>query len=174
MGGNFHVSTGTLSLSGSPIIQLMGGLVTLNGGGLKGANISHAVHSLTFGASFAGQASPLQDVVNLVPTHVGQYQFHIKVIPTVYRPLQGAPIYSNSYSMHEQFVRLDLLGAMQQQPGVYFNYDFYPVMVELVETKPSFLHFLTRVCGIVGGVVSVAGVLDSLIHRANEQLKKAE
>ena len=98
------------------------------------------------------------------------------MIPTIYRPLRGAPVYSNSYSMHEQFVRLDLLSAMQaaSQPGIYFNYDFYPVMVELVETKPSFLHFLTRVCGIIGGIVAAVGVLDSIIHRANEQLKKAD
>lgn len=167
------MSTGTLGMSGSPIIQLMGGLV-LNGGNLKGANISHAVHSLSFGESFEGQTSPLQDVVNLVPTHVGQYQFHIKVIPTIYRPLRGDPVKSNSYSMHEQFVKLDVLSSMQSQPGVYFNYDFYPVMVELVETKPSFLNFITRICGIIGGVVTVARVLDSLIHRAREQLKKAD
>jgi hypothetical protein len=45
-------------------------------------------------------------------------------------------------------------------------------MVEYHEKKPSFLQFTTRVCGIIGGIFTVAGVLDSILHRANEQMKK--
>lgn len=98
--------------------------------------------------------------------------------------------------MHEQFVRLDLLSAMTSAgaPGIYFYYDFYPVMVRVLarercfvviscrfsnpgqveyhEKKPGFLLFLTRVCGIIGGVFTMAGVFDGLLHRAQEHVKK--
>ena len=44
--------------------------------------------------------------------------------------------------------------------------------VEYHEKKPTFLQFLTRVCGVIGGVFTVTGVLDGVLHRAEEQLKK--
>mmetsp|Transcript_48499 Transcript_48499/g.97576 ORF Transcript_48499/g.97576 Transcript_48499/m.97576 type:complete len:301 (+) Transcript_48499:51-953(+) len=176
VGGNFHLSTGTLGMKNSPLIMLTGGLFggMLTGGAFKGANLSHTIHSLSFGDSLPGIVNPLTEVTNIVPTDVGQYQFHIKVIPTEYRPLRGAPVYSNQYSMYEQFVRLDLLSALQSAnaPGIYFYYDFYPVMVQYHENKVSFLQFVTRVCGIIGGVFTVASVLDSVLHRAKEQMKK--
>ena len=85
-------------------------------------------------------------------------------------------VYSNSYSISEQFLRLGIMQTMSgaSAPGIYFNYDFFPIAVEYHETKPSFLQFLTRVCGIVGGVMTVAGVLDGLLHRAGESMKKAD
>jgi len=171
VGGNFHVATGKLGSNG-PIIQLMGGMFFGGNAMMKGANISHTIHYLNFGDDFPGVTNPLKEVTNIVPMDVGQYQFHIKVVPSVFKPLRGRTVYSNSYSISEQFVRLDLLSSMNTQPGVYFHYDFFPVMVEYREQKPSFLQFFTRVCGIVGGIVTVAGVVDSLMHRANEQLKK--
>jgi hypothetical protein len=175
VGGNFHMATGTLGMKNSPLIQLsglFGGM--LSGGSFKGANLSHTIHSLSFGDTLPGVVNPLSEVTNIIPTDVGQYQFHIKVIPTVYKPLRGKAVYSNQYSMHEQFVRLDLMSAMQSAsaPGIYFYYDFYPVMVQYHETKISFLQFVTRICGIIGGVFTVASVLDGVFHRAKEQLKK--
>ena len=112
VGGNFHIATGTLGMQHSPLIQLTGGMVAMSNG-FKGANLSHTIHHLSFGDDFPGLSNPLQNVVNIVPTDVGQYQFHIKVAPTVYKPLRRAPIYSNQYSVNEQFVRLDLLSALR-------------------------------------------------------------
>lgn len=175
VGGNFHLATGTLGMNRSPLIQLTGGFFGgMAAGGFKGANLSHTIHSLSFGDDLPGVDNPLTEVTNIVPTDVGQYQFHVKLVPTVYRPLRGAAVYSNQYSMYEQFVRLDLLSALQSgsAPGIYFYYDFYPVMVQYHEKKPSFLQFLTRICGIIGGIFTVAGVLDGIVHRANEQIKK--
>jgi len=177
VGGNFHISTGTLGMGNAPMIQLMGGMLLSSGvGAFKGANISHTIHHLSFGEDFPGMSTPLKEVTNIVPTDVGQYQFHLKVIPTVYKPLGRSTKISNQYSLNEQFVRLDLLSALQSSsaPGVYFYYDFYPVQVEYLETKPSFLQFITRVCGIIGGIFTVAGVIDGILHRANEQMKKKE
>lgn len=174
VGGNFHFATGTLGggKAGS-FITLRNGVFML-GGPSSGANLSHTIHHLSFGDDFPGLLNPLEEVTNIVPTDVGQYQFHIKVIPTMYKPLRRRHILSNQYSISEQFVRLDLLSAMQggNQPGIYFYYDFFPVIMEYRERKPSFLNFLTRVCGIIGGIFTVAGVIDGILHRASESVKK--
>jgi hypothetical protein len=36
-------------------------------------------------------------------------------------------------------------------PGVFIKYDVEPISVKITETRTSFSHFLTRMCGIVGG-----------------------
>lgn len=51
-------------------------------------------------------------------------------------------------------------------PGVFFNYDLSPIRVRIEERRRSFLHFLTRVCAIVGGIFTVMGVVDRLVEKA--------
>ncbi|ONK81556.1 uncharacterized protein A4U43_C01F30470 [Asparagus officinalis] len=57
-------------------------------------------------------------------------------------------------------------------PGVYFIYDFSPIKVIYTEGKVSFLHFLTNICAIIGGVFTVAGIIDSFIYHGQRAIKK--
>ena len=52
------------------------------------------------------------------------------------------------------------------------RYDFSPIMVRLIETRRSFLYFLTSVCAILGGVFALSGIIDTIFHRAAEATKK--
>lgn len=56
--------------------------------------------------------------------------------------------------------------------GVFFMYDMSPMMVQLTEHRRSFTHFLTGVCAIVGGVFTVAGMLDGMLYHSTKALKK--
>lgn len=56
--------------------------------------------------------------------------------------------------------------------GIFFMYDLSPMMVQLTETRRSFTHFLTGVCAIVGGVFTVAGMLDGMLYHSQKALKK--
>ena len=113
VGGNFHISTGMAGLSNSPVLQLSSGLMSATSlmGNFKGVNMSHTIHHLSFGPNFPGRSNPLEEVTNVVSTDVGQYQFHIKVIPTVYKYLRRSPVHSHQYSLSEQFVKLDLMSV---------------------------------------------------------------
>lgn len=55
-------------------------------------------------------------------------------------------------------------------PGVIFSYEFSPIAVEYVESKPSFLHFLTSTSAIVGGVFAVARMIDSAIYSVSKKV----
>lgn len=59
-------------------------------------------------------------------------------------------------------------------PGVFFVYDFSSFLVRKTEeaTQPSFLRFLTRICAVVGGVFTVAGLIDSLVYHGSKAMKK--
>ena len=51
-------------------------------------------------------------------------------------------------------------------------YDLSPIMVKFTERTKSFAHFLTGVCAIIGGVFTVAGIIDSLIYNSMRSLGK--
>jgi len=50
-------------------------------------------------------------------------------------------------------------------------YDLSPIMVKYSEIRRSFAHFITGVCAIVGGVFTVAGIIDSFIYHSIRSLK---
>jgi len=56
--------------------------------------------------------------------------------------------------------------------GVFFNYELSPLMVKYTETRVSFAHFVTSLCAIIGGVFTVAGLVDSFIYTSLRSFKK--
>jgi len=56
-------------------------------------------------------------------------------------------------------------------PGVFFNYEISPMQVVHQEYRQSFAHFATSTCAIVGGVLTVAGLLDSFVYGAQNRMK---
>ncbi|KAG7029620.1 Endoplasmic reticulum-Golgi intermediate compartment protein 3, partial [Cucurbita argyrosperma subsp. argyrosperma] len=94
-----------------------------------------------------------------------------RVVPTVYKDVSGNTIQSNQFSVTEH-VRTAEVGRLQSLPAVFFFYDLSPIKVTFTEEHVSFLHFLTNVCAIVGGVFTVSGILDSFIYHGQKVIKK--
>lgn len=134
-------------------------------------NISHKINRLTYGEYFPGVVNPLDGVTWTQETPHGMYQYFIKVVPTVYTDVSGHTIQSNQFSVTEHFKGADF-GRFQYIPGVFFFYDLSPIKVTFTEQHVSFLHFLTNVCAIVGGVFTVSGILDSFIYHGQKAIKK--
>ncbi len=40
------------------------------------------------------------------------------------------------------------------------------------ETRMTFLHFLTSVCAIVGGIFTVSGIVDAFVYHGSQAIKK--
>lgn len=58
-------------------------------------------------------------------------------------------------------------------PGVFFNYDISPMKVINKETRPkTFTSFLTGVCAIIGGTLTVAAALDRGLYEGGMRIKK--
>ncbi|CAM9207604.1 unnamed protein product, partial [Hapterophycus canaliculatus] len=49
-------------------------------------------------------------------------------------------------------------------PGVYFYYQVSPVQALVEEKRRGFLAFLTAVCGAVGGVYTILGLINAGIE----------
>ncbi|XP_076960217.1 uncharacterized protein LOC143636525 [Bidens hawaiensis] len=133
-------------------------------------NITHKINKLSFGDDYPGIINPLDGVHWFQKIPNGMYQYFIKVVPTVYTPLRGAVIRTNQFSVTEYYKDPD--NSKQAPPGVFFYYDLSAIEVNFTETHTSFLHFLTNICAIVGGIFTVAGILDSFIYHGHMALRK--
>lgn len=136
-------------------------------------NLSHTINRLSFGKEFPGIINPLDGVKKDVSEGKGgsgMYQYFIKIVPTIYENLGGQVLNTNQFSVTEHYKPLQEGG--HGLPGVFFMYELSPIMVKFTENRKSFAHFLTGVCAIIGGVFTVAGIVDSFIYHSMRSLKK--
>lgn len=58
-------------------------------------------------------------------------------------------------------------------PGVFFNYDISPMKVINREARPkTFTGFLTGVCAVIGGTLTVAAAIDRFLYEGSLRVKK--
>ncbi|XP_078444421.1 uncharacterized protein LOC144713646 isoform X2 [Wolffia australiana] len=162
--GNFHFSPGKSFQQADVHVH------DLLGFQKDSFNISHKINKLTFGDHFPGIINPLDSTQWIQLSQNGIYQYFIKVVPTVYTNINGHVIKSNQFSVTEHF--RSEFPVHRYLPGVYFYYDLSPIKVTFKEAHIPFLHFLTTVCAIVGGVFTVSGILDSVVYQSQRAIKK--
>ncbi|XP_019461974.1 PREDICTED: endoplasmic reticulum-Golgi intermediate compartment protein 3-like [Lupinus angustifolius] len=160
--GNFHFATGKSFLHSAIFLA---DLLALQDSHF---NISHTVNKLSFGNHYPGLVNPLDGVKWVQGPTPGIYQYFIKVVPTIYTDIRGRVTNSNQYSVTEHFTSSEQ-GAI---PGVFFIYDISPIKVTFKEEHISFLHFLTNICAIIGGIFTIAGIVDASIYYGQRTIKR--
>ncbi|KAF8501044.1 Sec1 family-domain-containing protein [Russula emetica] len=197
--GNIHISPGrSFQAAQSRIYELVPYLK--NDGNRH--DFSHTLHYLYFTADDEADESkaqvsremrerlgiyqhPLDDY--MARTSKAQYMFHyfLKVVSTQFRTLNGEIVNSHQYSVthFERDLETGAAGSTNEGiqithgvnglPGVFFSYEISPILVAHRETSQSFAHFLTSTCAIVGGVLTVASILDSALFATQRNFKKS-
>ena len=80
---------------------------------------------------------------------------------------------SNLFSVTEHFHPLHWHSGQHQLPGVFLNYDISGMKVELVEQHGASLSgTVARVCALVGGVTTVANIIDKIVYQSGHLLLK--
>ncbi|KAG0354722.1 hypothetical protein BGZ54_001515 [Gamsiella multidivaricata] len=173
--GNFHVAPGRSFQRGSAHVHDVQQYL-----GHHGLDFSHHIAYLRFGEKVATTThNPLDDrtVKGENPEGLYMYQYYLKIVGTRYYYLDRRPMFTNQYSVTQFNKNLqykDVLGQIQAPnglPGVFFNFDISPMLVIQKEERKSFASFLTTVCATVGGIFTVASILDGFIWRAERRLK---
>ena len=169
--GNIHFIPGrSFKLFGEHLHDVAGSRV-------QHLDLSHVVHTLQFGQYFPGQENPLDGYRNILDltTHTedvgnGKFNYFLKIVPTRYEK-HGKAFETNQYSVTQHYAPRpntnegSLRGFM---PGVFFVYDLSPIRVRIYDQYPysSVVHLLLQLCAICGGVVTVAGIVDALLHHS--------
>ncbi|KAJ7695941.1 Sec1-like protein [Mycena rosella] len=113
------------------------------------------------------------------------FQYFLKVVSTQFRTLDGKIINTHQYST-TQFERdlkdggqgdspqgVHIQHGVNGVPGAFFNFEISPILVVHSDTRQSFAHFVTSTCAIIGGVLTVASLLDSVLFATGRALKKS-
>ncbi|KAF8635885.1 hypothetical protein AX15_000066 [Amanita polypyramis BW_CC] len=165
-------------------------------------DFSHTIHRFAFEGdddynlwkAAAGKAmrdklglntNPLDNAVGHTDKVQYMFQYFLKVVSTEFRTLDGKIIKSHQYSathfdrdLTEGHTGATPSGAHIQHgveglPGAFFNFEISPILVIHSDTRQSFAHFLTSTCAIVGGVLTVASLIDSVLFATGRALKKS-
>ncbi|XP_060534210.1 endoplasmic reticulum-Golgi intermediate compartment protein 3 [Cylas formicarius] len=136
-------------------------------------NMTHRIKRLTFGMSLDSDThNPLKDFVGLADEGATMFQYHIKIVPTSYVRRDGSIIQSNQFSVTKHQKVVSILSGESGMPGIFFQYELSPLMVKYTERERSFGHFLTNVCAIIGGVYTVAGLVDTFLYHSIKIIQK--
>ncbi|ESO99176.1 hypothetical protein LOTGIDRAFT_142052 [Lottia gigantea] len=135
-------------------------------------NLSHRINHLSFGEEYPGLVNPLDSLNIKAEEEQMMFQYFVKIVPTTYTNLRGKTVYTNQFSVTKHSKTVG--GGMGETglPGVFFMYELSPMMVKYTEKQRSFMHFLTGVCAIIGGIFTVAGLIDSMIYHSARAIQK--
>ncbi|KAL9373470.1 hypothetical protein Peur_033090 [Populus x canadensis] len=158
--GNFHISVHGLNIFVAQMIF----------DGAKHVNVSHTIHDLSFGPKYPGIHNPLDETARILRETSGTFKYYIKIVPTEYRYISKDVLPTNQFSVTEYFS--PITDFDRTWPAVYFLYDLSPITVTIKEERRSFLHFITRLCAILGGTFALTGMLDRWMYRLLEALTK--
>eukprot|EP00775_Hariotina_reticulata_P002169 gene2169-2488_t len=139
--------------------------------------MSHIIHKVAFGPEYPGQVNPLDGFKRILQPGESPkaFKYFLKIVPTDYRSRMGLVLETNQYSVSEYAVPLM---TADSQPGtgdshvtstirdafIDFTYDLSPIIMSINQSPASLLHFVVRLCAVVGGVLSVTRMADKLVH----------
>ena len=141
--------------------------------GLKNINVEHIINDLSFGEhipryklfGFGYESYQLMHTLKhkkrINEKFPMVYQYYLKIVPTKYKHYRGTSLEKYQYTVNS-FSEFYYDGS----PLLFFRYDLSPITVEYKHTKMSFLTFLINVFAILGGVFTVAGIIDAIIHKS--------
>ena len=144
---------------------------------------SHTINHLSFGKAFPGKSYPL-DGKHFKGDKGGiMHQYILKVVPTTYvfASLPKSSNNSTGENINEQIshqfaitrTQKDVLGGHPGGiPGVFVQYEFSPLMVRYEEKQKSISNFIVSLCAIIGGVFTVASLVDSFIYSSSKVMQR--
>lgn len=151
-------------------------------------NMSHVIYHFSFGKRILPRV--MSDVKKIIPylgashdrlsgrSYVTQdeasnanvtIEHYIQVVKTEVRS-------SNDHTLVEEY-EYTAHSSLVQSPNIpvaKFHFELSPMQVLITENPRSFSHFITNVCAIIGGIFTVAGILDSILHNTVRLMKKVE
>lgn len=128
-------------------------------------NFSHMISEFSFGPFYPLINNPLDFTAKTSTEPLQIYKYFAKVVPTLYEKL-GMLIDTNQYSLTEHHTVAEETNQMPgQRPGIYFQYDFEPIKLVILEKRLPFIQFVARLATIIGGLMIVAGYLFRLYEK---------
>ena len=122
-----------------------------------------------FGKNIAMLSQSLSNIKKKYEQYTSMYQYYLKIVPTKFITFKNV-INDYQYTYNSYAER-----GVHEMPSMHFRYDLSPITVEYKLYKNIFLNFIINIFGILGGVFTVTGIIDAIIHKSVViLLRKAE
>ncbi|GFS01522.1 endoplasmic reticulum-Golgi intermediate compartment protein 2 [Elysia marginata] len=125
-------------------------------------NFSHRIDHFSFGEPLSGLIYPLDGSEITTSFNQHNFQYFMKVVPTEVRTYR-ANVDTYQFSVTESNRPLNHGRGSHGVPGIFVKYDLSSLMIRIKEVHRPFWQFVVRMCGIVGGIFSVSGMLNALM-----------
>ncbi|KAJ4726125.1 protein disulfide-isomerase 5-4-like [Melia azedarach] len=153
-------------------------------------NMSHVISHLSFGRKLSPKL--MSDVQQLIPYLGGSHDrlngrsfintrdLGANVTIEHYLQIVKTEVITRRHSLDHplleeyEYTAHSSLSQSIYIPAAKFHFELSPMQVVITEEPKSFSHFITNVCAIIGGVFTVAGILDSILHNTVRLMKKVE
>ncbi|GMI85285.1 PROTEIN DISULFIDE ISOMERASE 12, PDI-like 5-3, ARABIDOPSIS THALIANA PROTEIN DISULFIDE ISOMERASE 12 [Hibiscus trionum] len=153
-------------------------------------NMSHVISHLSFGKTVSPQV--LSDVKRLIPylgrshdkldgrSFINHRDVDANVTIEHYLQVVKTEVVTRKSSQDHRIIEQyeytahSSLAQSVYIPVAKFHFELSPMQVSITEDSKSFSHFITNVCAIIGGVFTVAGILDSIFYNTVRMMKKTE
>ncbi|KAH0946797.1 hypothetical protein HN011_002564 [Eciton burchellii] len=135
-------------------------------------NMTHKIRHLSFGLNIPGKTNPMDDTTVVAMEGAMMFYHYIKIVPTTYVRADGSTLFTNQFSVTRHARQVSMITGESGMPGIFFTYELSPLMVKYTEKAKSFGHFATNTCAIIGGVFTVAGLIDSLLYHSVRAIQK--
>ncbi|VDL64285.1 unnamed protein product [Nippostrongylus brasiliensis] len=164
--GNFHIAPG------EPHRVMRTHVHDFHDLDLKHFDTAHTINHLSFGNYFPGKKHPLDGREAKVNDFSGpiMHNYYVKVVPTSYVSMNGQVEDSHQFSVttHQKDISKGISGI----PGFVVQYEFSPLMVRYEERRQHLITFLVSLCAIIGGVFTVAQLIDSMIYHSSRAIER--
>lgn len=125
-------------------------------------NFSHRIDHFSFGEPLAGLMYPLDGSEIITGYNQHNFQYFMKVVPTEVRTYR-ANVDTYQFSVTESNRPISHSSGSHGVPGIFVKYDLSSLMIRVKEVHRPFWQFVIRMCGIVGGIFSVSGMLNAFM-----------
>ena len=136
-------------------------------------NAQHKINQISFGetkeryqiwSNFGKNIAKLSFTLNNIKKKYEQltsvYQYYLKIVPTKYIS------YKNEINDYQYTYNSYAEKGIHEMPSMHFRYDLSPITVEYKLYKETIMNFLINVFAILGGVFTVTGIIDAIIHKS--------
>jgi hypothetical protein len=134
-------------------------------------NLSHIINEFSFGPYFPDITQPLDYSFEVARDPFVAYQYFLHVVPTTYIAPGSSPLNTNQYSV-THYTRV--LQHNTGTPGIFFKFDLEPMRLSIHQRTTTFVQFMIRCVGVVGGVFVCMGYAIRITSRAVDVVSGAD
>lgn len=151
----------------------------------RGLKTLAAMHPLGLSADWADKLAG-QSFISL--NERSTFEHHARVVLTSIEPRKGGPAAhfdAYEYTVHSHAYVAEAPQASSPlgseafvskpappSPSAKFSFDVSPIQIVVTEQRKALYHFVTSTCAVVGGVFTVAGIVDGVVHSGKAMLAK--